>query len=88
MIRREIPNWLFFAMAIAGVVVLLVGYELLSLRQTRINPRQTTIPSFQKLGEGVKRVFAKQGMAENPKPAMFWQDMRATLWRLFVGLSV
>ena len=88
MIRREIPNWLFIAMAIAGVVVLLAGYEWLSLRQTRINPKQTTIPSFQKLGEGVKRVFAKQGMAENPKPAMFWQDMRATSWRLFVGLSV
>lgn len=88
MIRREIPNWLFIGLAVAGVVVLLVGYELLSVRQTRINPKQTTIPSFEKLAEGVKRVFAKQGLPENPKPAMFGQDMRATLWRLFVGLSI
>lgn len=88
MIRRTIPTWLFIGLAIVGVLVLLVSYEFLSQRQTRINPKQTTIPSFEKLGEGVKRMFAKQGTQENPKPPMFWVDMRATLWRLFVGLGV
>ena len=88
MIRRVIPTWLFFALAIAGVSALLVSYEFLSQRQTRINPKQTTIPSFEKLGEGVKRMFAKQGTQENPKPPMFWNDMRATLWRLFIGMGI
>jgi NitT/TauT family transport system permease protein len=88
MIRRDIPTWLFVLLAVVGVIVLLVSYEFLSTRQTRINPKQTTIPSFAKLGEGVKRIFQAQGSEENPKPAMFWTDMRATLWRLLVGLGV
>ncbi len=88
MIRRAIPIWLFVVLAVGGVVVLLVSYELLSNRQTVINPKQTTIPSFEKLGEGLKRIFQIQGTPENPKPAMVWSDMRATLWRLIVGLGV
>jgi|688.fasta_scaffold22070_6 NitT/TauT family transport system permease protein len=88
MIRREIPMWLFLALAIGGIVVLLVSYELLSARQTRINPKQTTIPSFAKLSEGLQKIFQPQGTEENPKPPMFWNDMRATLWRLMVGLGI
>jgi len=88
MIRRAIPTWLFMVLAIGGIVVLLVGYEILSVRQTGINPKQTTIPSFAKLAEGVQRIFQPQGTPENPKPPMFWIDMRATLWRLFVGIGV
>ncbi|MFN7731352.1 MAG: ABC transporter permease [Pirellula sp.] len=88
MIRRSIPLWLFVTLAIVSVIALLISYELLSMRQTRINPKQTTIPSFAKLAEGVQRIFQAQGMPENPKPAMFWTDMRATLWRLFFGVGV
>ncbi len=88
MIRRVIPSWLFYLLAISGVVALLLAYDFLSERQTGINPKQTTIPSYSKLGEGLHRIFEPQGSEENPKPAMFWNDMRATLWRLFFGLSV
>ena len=88
MIRRAIPSWLFWLLAIGGVTVLLGAYELVSARQTRINPLQSTIPSFEKLGEGLKQIFRPQGLPENPKPPMFWVDMRATLWRLVVGLSL
>jgi NitT/TauT family transport system permease protein len=88
MIRRDLPPWLFIALAIGGIIVLLVAYEWMSLRQTAINPKQTTIPSFAKLAEGVQRVFQMQGTAENPKPPMFWSDVGATLWRLAVGLTI
>lgn len=88
MIRRGIPSWLFWMLAIGGVAFLLGSYELISARQTRINALQSTIPSFEKLSEGLKQIFRPQGLAENPKPPMFWVDMRATLWRLFMGMSV
>lgn len=88
MIRRDLPHWLFIALAIGGVFVLLAMYEWLSVRQTAINPKQTTIPSYSKLAEGVQRVFQKQGTSENPKPPMFWADVGATLWRLTVGLGI
>jgi NitT/TauT family transport system permease protein len=88
MIRRDIPAWLFWVLAIGGIVVLLTSYELVSARQTRINALQTTIPSFEKLGEGLKQIFRPQGQPENPKPAMFWVDMRATLWRLGLGMAM
>jgi NitT/TauT family transport system permease protein len=88
MIRRPIPNWLFWLLAIGGVTVLLGSYELVSARQTRINSLQTTIPSFEKLAGGLKQIFQPQGLPENPKPSMFWVDIRATLWRLGIGISV
>lgn len=87
MIRRDIPPWLFWLLAIGGVAVLLGAYEMVSVRQTRINELQTTIPSFEKLREGLIQIFRPQGLPENLKPAMFWVDMRATLWRLVIGMS-
>ena len=88
MIRRDIPPWLSWLLAIGGVAVLLGAYEMVSAWATRINPLQTTIPSFEKLAEGLKQIFRPQGLPENPKPPMFWVDMRATLWRLIIGMSV
>lgn len=88
MIRRDLPKWLFLALAIGGIVVLLGLYQWMSVRQTAINPKQTTIPSYAKLAEGVNRVFQTQGTVENPKPPMFWADVGATLWRLAVGLGL
>ena len=87
MIRRPVPPWLFWLLAIGGVAALLGAYEIVSARQTRINPLQTTIPSFEKLGEGFKQIFRAQGLPENPKPPMFWVDIRATLWRLVIGMA-
>jgi NitT/TauT family transport system permease protein len=88
MIRRTIPEWLFWLLAIGGIIALLVSYEMVSLAQTRTNELQTTIPSFGKLFEGLKQIFRPQGLPENPKPAMFWVDIRATLWRLGLGMTI
>jgi len=88
MIRRTVPLWLFLMLAIGGVTVVLGAYEVVSVRQTKINPLQTTIPSFQQLGAGFLQIFRSQGLPENPKPAMFWVDIRATLWRLGMGMSL
>lgn len=88
MIRRAIPTWLFWVLAIGGIVTLLSAYEAISMRQTRINERQTTIPSYSKLAGGVAQIFRPQGQPENPKPAMIWVDIQATMWRLLLGMAV
>jgi len=88
MIRRDIPRWLFWLLAIGGVAVLLGAYEMLAARATRTNPLQTTIPSFEMLGKGLNKIFQPQGEPENPKPPMFWVDMRATLSRLIIGMGI
>ncbi len=88
MIRRDIPAWLFWILTIGGIAVLLTSYGIVSARQTRINELQTTIPSFQKLAGGLQQIFLPQGQPDNPKPAMFWVDIRATLWRLGLGMAL
>jgi len=88
MIRRNIPTWLFLALAVGGVFTVMAVYEWFSVRQTAINPTQTTIPSFSKLIGGVQRAFKMQGTAETPRPPMFWNDIGATMSRLATALSL
>jgi len=87
MIRRNISNGLFWLLSIGGIALLLTAYEFVSIRQSRINELQTTIPSFSKLAEGLQQIFRPQGLPDNPKPPMFWVDIRATLWRLALGMG-
>jgi len=88
MIRRTIPIWLFWLLAIGGVIALLMSYEIVSIQATRINELQNTIPSLKKLPEGIKEIFRPQREPENPKPAMFWVDIRATMLRLGIGMTI
>lgn len=88
MIRRPIPRWLSIGLGVAGVCVLFITYSQLSLRQTRMNPKQKVIPGWESFSEGVSRLTKPQGTAESPRPSMLWSDLRATYWRLFLGLGL
>jgi NitT/TauT family transport system permease protein len=70
-------------LGLLSIVVLLVGYDWLSRRQHRVNPEDTTIPSWSQLREGVKTSFG-----EHPRSGERWVvvDAKATATRLFLGL--
>ncbi|MFO1064171.1 MAG: ABC transporter permease subunit [Pirellulales bacterium] len=88
MIRRPISRRLAIILAVISLVVLGSFYELLSLRQTRINEKQMVVPSYTALAKGVVRITAAQGTEEKPKPSWLWEDFRATYWRLLLGITV
>ena len=87
MIRRPIPTWLNYTLGVAGVVVVLALYAGLSIRQTRINPDQNVFPTIQAFGEGFSEITKVRGGETNPKPSWLSVDLRATYWRLLLGLS-
>jgi NitT/TauT family transport system permease protein len=88
MIRRPIPRWLVILLGILGVVSLLTVYGGLSYRQSIINEKQKVIPGLQAFLDGVSRMTTAQGTEETPKPSMLVTDLRATYWRLFLGIGL
>jgi NitT/TauT family transport system permease protein len=88
MIRRLIPDWLFYLLMAGGIGACLAAYAYLSQRQTARNPSQTTVPGLRLLREGVQRITEPMGKASQPKPSMLVTDLRATYWRLLLGLSL
>ena len=88
MIRRPIPRWLIILLGILGVVSLLAVYGGLSYRQSVINEKQKVIPGLQAFRDGVSRMTTAQGTEETPKPSMLVTDLRATYWRLFLGIGL
>lgn len=88
MIRRPIPRWLVILLGILGVVSLLTVYGGLSYRQSIINEKQKVIPGLQAFLDGVSRMTTAQGTEETPKPSMLITDLRATYWRLFLGIGL
>lgn len=86
MIRRPIPDWLIYTLGVAGIVVVVTLYAVLSIRQTRINPDQNIFPGIQAFGEGLGEITKVRGGESNPKPSWLSVDLRETYWRLFLGL--
>lgn len=72
------------AIGLFSVAALLTAYTLLSHWQHRRNPRDTTIPTWGQLAEGVQKA-----VEVNPKSGERWifVDSAATAMRLFWGLS-
>ncbi len=87
MIRRPIPTWLFYTLSVLGIGVVVGFYALLSLRQTRINPDQNVFPGLSAFGEGFAQITQTRGGESNPKPSWLSVDLRATYWRLLLGLT-
>ncbi len=87
MIRRSIPNWLFWSLLIGGLLVLAAAYGYLSHLQTLKNPTQTSVPGWSGFVDGLRRMTQPTGLPSNPKPSMLAIDLAATYWRLFLGLS-
>ena len=72
-------------LGIAAVCVLLAAYTLLSHRQRRINPSDRTIPSWSMMGKGLVQTFEINARSEE---RWILVDAKATLYRLFLGLSI
>ncbi len=84
MIRSPISKWAAAVLSILGVALLLLVYSGLSRRQTAINPKQRVIPGWEVFKHGAERLVAPQG----ERPSMLYTDLRATYWRLLLGLSL
>lgn len=83
MIRRPIQYTSKVALGVLSVLVLIFAYTWLSHRQHQANPKDTTIPSWSQLQEGVKKMTEP-----NRRSGDRWLlvDTRATGYRLFLGL--
>ncbi len=88
MIRRSIPSGLFIGIAAAGIAVVVMLYAGLSVRQTRINPTQNVMPGVKQFAEGFTEITKTRGKGDSPKPSWLANDLRATYYRLFLGLTV
>lgn len=86
MIRSSIPPWLFYGLALAGLLLAIGVYSGLSMRQTAINESQNVLPGWEKLKIGVQEIVRERGSEKKPKPSWLVTDAKATYWRLLVGL--
>lgn len=95
-IKQPISTQMHIFLGILGIFALIVVYGFLSQRQYAINPQNTTIPSFAKIGEGFVQIVTPR---PNPlrddedfnwwsqvKSTWLFQDATATFSRLFIGL--
>ena len=84
MIGRSISRSKAALLSVLSVLCLLVGYSWVSHRQHQSNPKDTTIPNWSQLGEGVKKFTQPDRKGER------WivEDSLATGERLVFGLSL
>jgi NitT/TauT family transport system permease protein len=101
-IRRHISSRREWMLGVAGVACLVGIYWGLSIRQHRINPTNTTIPTFRQMWHGVQEVTTpkvnalkaelgiedKKTSWEKVRSTMFFQDFTATYSRLLLGLGL
>lgn len=87
MIRRPIPTWLFITLAVCGVLAGAITYSGLSVRQTRINESQNVLPGISGFATGWTEITKSRGSETKPRPSWLVTDVKATYWRLLLGLS-
>jgi len=83
MIRQPIKTEYSVLLGILSIVILLLGYSLLSHWQHEKNPDDTTIPTWSQLGAGVKKMCEVNSRSDERWIVV---DSRATMLRLFLGL--
>lgn len=84
MIGRPITRAKAVLLSVLSVLLLLAGYTWMSHRQHQVNPKDTTIPSWSQLAEGVKKFTQPDRKGER------WvvEDSLATGERLAMGLAL
>lgn len=85
MIRQPISRRRKTIFVILGVLCCVGGYTAVSLQQHVVNPRNTTIPTWGQMWDGVERI-----VRVNPRDHTRWvvEDAKATATRLFLGLAL
>lgn len=86
MIRTPISVRTRIALGAVAIVVIAAAYTALSVRQHRINPRDTTIPTWTQLQGGLARILKPNN--EYDGASWLWVDGKATFVRHFTGLSI
>lgn len=83
MIRAPSSKLKRIVLGLVTVTIILVGYGFLSYRQHQLNPKDTTIPSYSQLWDGVEKA-----VKAHPLSGKRWlsEDTAATLERLGLGL--
>jgi len=84
MIRQPVDKSTRIMLGIAAVIVLVFVYAWLVHNAKRVNPDDTTMPSWSQLTEGVTRTIVLQKRADD---RWLVADAVATGYRLFVGVS-
>ena len=85
MIGRRLSRRVHIVLSIAAVALILLGYTWLAHRQKRINPDDTTIPTWTQLAGGIKASLTPQPISGEVRLA---SDAGATYGRLALGLLV
>jgi NitT/TauT family transport system permease protein len=85
MIRRPIKSKLKIALGVVSIVVLLGAYTITSWRQHQVNPKDTTIPSWTQLADGLHRITETN---ERTGDRWLLVDSVATAQRYFLGLGI
>ena len=85
MIRSPIQPALRLGLGFLSLAILLGGYTWLSYRQHRINPKDTTIPTWNQMASGISDVIKPHG-----KRGERWLviDVKATGWRFVLGMGI
>lgn len=83
MIRQPIQTKWTILLGVLSIIIMLSVYTWLSQRQHKINPDDTTMPTWQQLAEGVKKSVEVNHRSEERWIVV---DSKATAARLFLGL--
>lgn len=84
MIRKPISRKLSIAYALGTIAIICLFYSYLSYKQKLFNPNDTTLPNLQQFIDGAKFVITPIPNGE----ILLWQDLKATYFRHFLGISV
>jgi NitT/TauT family transport system permease protein len=83
-IRKPISSEMAKSITLLSVVLLILFYWKISYDQHLLNPKDTTLPTFTQLFDGIKRICTPDSLGKIP----LWEDSKATLSRHFLGLSL
>jgi len=85
MLRQPIKTRSTVVLGVVSVLIMFAAYTVISNWQHEKNPDDTTIPTWNQIGDGVKKA-----VEVNPRSGERWVlvDMEATGTRLFLGLLV
>jgi len=86
MIRQPIQTRTRIALGVGSVLLLLILYAGLSVRQHRINPKDTTMPGLSQFVEGWKMILTPEAKEGAWYDAWIFADVWATCSRLALGL--
>ena len=84
MIRKPISNKLSIASTLTTVLIICLFYGYLSYKQKLFNPNDTTLPGLTQFWDGAKFVVTPMPNKE----ILLWQDLKATYFRHFLGVSI